>query len=703
MMLNADQWEQVRECCTNQAAFERLQQILTVQPAPALSNNSRSSRANCQSDVNPTERYKALFRVISRIRESLELNTIFTATAVEVRQLLNADRVAVFRFDPDSGYDDGEFICEDVNPEFESVLTARLHDHCFGEQFAPEYQRGKINAIADIYAAGLSDCHIQLLSQFQVRANLFVPLLKNDELWGGLCIHQCSAPRNWSEDEIEFVAQIAHHLDVALQQVEYLNKVQEKAQKLTLLDERQKEAKRHKILFEIVNRIRQSLDLQTIFDTTTKEVRRFLQSDRVVVYRFNPDWSGYFVAESVSPEWKPLIEIIPTIADTCMQETQGGRFRRGEILAVEDIYDAGYTDCQIKLLERFSARAYIVVPILQGEYLWGLLAAYQNATTRRWKDEELQLLSQISIQLGIALKQAELLAETQALADNLKQAQIQLVQTEKMSGLGHLVAGIAHEINNPVNFIYGNLDPARDFTQDLLELVELYQQEYPQPAPQIAEKIEEIELDYLIEDLPKILSSMRLGAERIRQLVLSLRNFSRLDEAEVKAVDLHEGIESTLLILHHRLKSKPERKGIKLVKNYGQIPKVQCYAAQINQVFMNILSNAIDALESIQNKSEGSFLPEITIKTALIQKTANQPNDWALVSIQDNAGGMPEEVRAKIFDPFFTTKPVGKGTGLGLSISYQIVVEKHDGMLECHSQPGEGTEFRIMIPIKHEK
>ncbi|WP_413167232.1 GAF domain-containing protein [Capilliphycus salinus ALCB114379] len=702
MMLNAHQWKQLRECCTNEAAFEQLQQILSVQPVPTQSNpDGFSPSVNVEADVNPIERYKALFRVISRIRESLQLNTIFKATAIEVRQLLNADRVAVFRFDPNSNYDDGEFISEDVNPQFESVLSARLHDHCFGEHFSPQYQQGKINAISDIYTAGLSDCHIQLLSQFQVRANLFVPLLKNEKLWGGLCIHQCGSPRNWSEDDIEFVTQIAHHLDVALQQVEYLDQVQSKAKKLTLFDERQKEAKRQKILFEIVNRIRQSLDLQTIFDTATQEVRRFLKSDRAVVYRFNPDWSGYFVAESVSSDWEPLIDIIPTIADTCMQTTQGGRFRRGEILAVEDIYQAGYSSCQLKLLELFSARAYIVVPILQGNNLWGLLAAYQNATTRRWKDEELQLLSQISIQLGVALKQAELLAETKALADHLKQAQIQLVQTEKMSSLGHLVAGIAHEINNPVNFIYGNLDPATDYTQDLLDLVQLYQQEYPQPTPILAEKIEEIDLEYLIDDLPKILSSMRLGAERIRQLVLSLRNFSRLDEAEVKGVDLHEGIESTLLILHHRLKAKPERTAIQIIKKYGKLPKVECYAAQLNQVFMNILSNAIDAFEFAQNSSEVSFSPTITIQTAFIQKTENSAKNWVMISIQDNAGGMTSEVQAKIFDPFFTTKPVGKGTGLGLSISYQIVVEKHRGILECNSQPGEGTEFRIIIPIKH--
>ncbi len=702
MMLNTDQWKQIRECCRDQAAFERLQHILSESlDADLLMNAGSSNSEDLESDVNPTESYKALFRVISRIRESLDLDIIFQATVIEVRQLLKADRVAIFRFDPGSGYDDGEFVSEDINPQFKSVLTARIHDHCFGEQFAPQYQQGRINAVADIYAAGLSDCHIEILSQFQVRANLFVPLLKGGKLWGGLCIHQCSHPRNWSANEIEFVTQIAHHLDVALQQVEYTEQVQKKAQQLTLVKERQKDAQRHKILFEIVNRIRQSLDIQTIFETATQEVRQFLNCDRVVVYRFNPDFSGYFIAESVSFDWEPLIHLIPTLADTCLQETQGGRFRRGEILAIEDIYEANYAECKIKLLEELHARACIIVPILQGEILWGLLAAYQNSNPRRWTDEELQLLSQIAIQLGVAIKQAELLVETKALADDLKETQIKLVQTEKMSSLGHLVAGIAHEINNPVNFIYGNLNPATDLTQDLLDLVELYQQEYPQPTPVIEDKISEIELDYLIDDLPKILSSMRLGAERIRQLVLSLRNFSRLDEAEVKAVDLHAGIDSTLLILHHRLKSKPDRSaGIEIVKNYGQLPKVECYAAQLNQVFMNILSNAVDALESVQNKLGASFSPMITIKTTTLQKTEDQPKSWVMISIQDNAGGIPPEIQAKIFDPFFTTKPVGKGTGLGLSISYQIVVEKHNGILECNSTPGDGTEFKIQIPVK---
>ena len=272
-----------------------------------------------------------------------------------------------------------------------------------------------------------------------------------------------------------------------------------------------------------------------------------------------------------------------------------------------------------------------------------------------------------------------------------------------MSSLGQLVAGVAHEINNPVNFIHGNLSFADRYTRDLLELVHLYQKYYPQPELEIQERAAEIDLEFLIEDLPKILSSMQVGTERIRQIVLSLRNFSRLDQAKMKQVDIHEGIDSTLLILQNRLKSKDSSPEIKVVKEYSDLPLVECYAGQLNQVFMNILSNGIDALEEVMSHklsvvgSKNEPPPTIRIRTEM-----TSPNTIA-VRISDNGPGMIEEVKAKLFDPFFTTKPVGKGTGLGLSICYQIVVEKHGGSLHCESEPGRGTEFSIVIPVQQNR
>jgi PAS domain S-box-containing protein len=315
-------------------------------------------------------------------------------------------------------------------------------------------------------------------------------------------------------------------------------------------------------------------------------------------------------------------------------------------------------------------------------------------------------------------KQAEsqLTDKNSQLEQTLKQlgrTQAQLIQAEKMSGLGQLVAGIAHEINNPVSFIYGNIVYARDYARNLLRLCSLYQKHYPEPSSDIAELADEIEIEFIKEDFPNLLNSIEIGADRIRQIVLSLRNFSRLEESDIKRVDIHEGIDSALLILEHRLKENGRSRNIEIIKEYGQLPLVQCYAGQLNQVFMNILSNAIDALADVRNRKlelastsemerqdfsalslNCDILPAIRIRTEVFE------DKQIAIAISDNGPGMPESVKSRIFDPFFTTKPVGKGTGLGLSISYQIVVERHGGTLRCISTPGYGTEFTIEIPIR---
>jgi len=337
--------------------------------------------------------------------------------------------------------------------------------------------------------------------------------------------------------------------------------------------------------------------------------------------------------------------------------------------------------------------------------------------------------------------------ELELALSKLQQTQAQLIQHEKLYNLGQLVAGVAHEINNPVNFVCGNLIPASQYVEDLLDLLMLYAKHYPQPVPEIQARAEAIDLEFLIEDFPKTVSSMQLGADRIRQIVQSLRNFSRLDEAQMTRVDIHQGIDSTLLILNNRLKPKGDNPGITIIRDYGEIPPVKGYAGLLNQVFMNLLCNAIDALEDCSSRSDSlrsdeeadstlnfkglgdrktsptSFNPD----SALISEETSSPpvsltqspkiirictevidgnsqnketsDPQVLIRIIDNGPGMPEDIKPQIFDPFFTTKPVGKGTGLGLSISYQIVVEKHGGALECISVRDRGTEFRIQIPI----
>lgn len=288
--------------------------------------------------------------------------------------------------------------------------------------------------------------------------------------------------------------------------------------------------------------------------------------------------------------------------------------------------------------------------------------------------------------------------ELQQTLQELQHTQVQLIQTEKMSSLGQLVAGVAHEINNPVNFIYGNIIYIKQYTQQLLTLIEVYRKNYFNYQPEIDVLIDEIDLDFIIDDLPKVLGSMTVGADRIREIVLSLRNFSRLDEAEMKPVDIHEGIDSTLLILQYRLKEKYDQQEITIIKDYGSLPLVECYVGGLNQVFMNILSNAIDALhQQVLEPLEQDFKKQIS---SIIINTKVKSKERIIISIKDNGTGISEKVKSRLFDPFFTTKPIGKGTGLGLSISYQIIVEKHGGKIKCISAPGKGTEFLIEIPIK---
>ncbi len=415
--------------------------------------------------------------------------------------------------------------------------------------------------------------------------------------------------------------------------------------------------------------------------------------------------------------------------------------RTQEILVVDDINEQPVLASDSYVIHQ-QPKSILCIPIINQGKLLGILYLENNLIIAAFSQHRLELLKLITTQAAISLENAILyqnLAQasdrlehynhtleekvterTQALHDKnqqlqqaiqeLKHTQSQLIQSEKMSSLGQMVAGIAHEINNPINFIHGNIIHADTYINHLLSIIEVYQREYPNSSNLLQKKSQEIDLDFLKEDLPKILNSMKTGTTRIQNIVLGLRNFSRLDEAEMKPVDIHEGINSTLMILHHRLKAKGERPEIKVLKEYGKLPQVECYVNQLNQVFMNILVNAIDALEIVTGESElenrktnapianpKSLIPKICIRTFIAE------NHTVEILIADNGSGMTQEVMQKIFDPFFTTKPIGSGTGLGLSISYQIVVEKHKGSLTCNSMLDQGTEFIIKIPIKQNR
>lgn len=465
------------------------------------------------------EHEQAQFKVISKIRESLDLDEIFQTTIQEIRNILNVDRVGVVHLNPYEGWDEGEFVAETVLPRFDSVLAARVRDHCFGKDYAEAYQKGRIQAIDDIYSAGLSPCHIDILSQFQVRANLLVPLLQENKLWGLLCIHQCSGPRQWQASDIEFVSKIAVHLSVAIQHAELLS------------------------------------------------------------------------------------------------------------------------------------------------------------TTRKQADEIGQTL------------------------ENLKSAHIQLAQAEKMAGLGQLAAGVAHEINNPVSFIKGNLNHMDRYIKDLVATVKLYQAHCPPDIPAIQAAKDNLDIDFILEDLPKLFGSMRAGSSRISSIVSSLRTFSRLDEMGLKCIDLHESLEDTLLLLQNRLQPTLDRPRIKISKCFADLPAVECYPAQINQVLMGLLTNAADAIDALWRSKKSLTGCDNPSVAPLISMTTQVSSSAVIISIEDNGAGMSDEVKAKLYDPFFTTKPIGQGTGLGLAIGYQIIAE-HQGLLRCDSVLGEGTTFVIELPLR---
>ncbi len=311
------------------------------------------------------------------------------------------------------------------------------------------------------------------------------------------------------------------------------------------------------------------------------------------------------------------------------------------------------------------------------------------------------LLKNVEAQVAertIALTQANQELEN-TLAD-LKKAQINLIQAEKMSSLGQLIAGIAHEINNPVNFIHGNLTYLRRYIKEIMTFIEVVLEYQPELTTIVADKLDEnLDLDFVQTDLPKLIKSMEVGTTRIRDIVLSLRNFSHMDQAELKFIDLHQGIDDTILILTHRLKFQFNLYEIQIIKDYGDLPLINCYGGQLNQVLINILANAIDALEEAHHRTDTLYKacprqqPYIKIETRLIDP------DWVQIKISDNGFGIPEPIQSQIFNPFFTTKPVGKGTGMGMAISYQIIVEKHKGHLYFTSIPHQGTEFVIKIPV----
>ena len=467
---------------------------------------------------------------------------------------------------------------------------------------------------------------------------------------------------------------------------------------------------REQLLSRITQHIRQDLDVQAIFQRTATEVRNAFSVSRcnIFIYDERPSPRCILVAEDYLPEFPNYGQIEIPVEDTLFFHQL---LSQPHPLASFNVLEEPLLESISPLSQKNQLKSLLIVQTAYKGHVNGVISLDQCDRFREWSIDEVKLLEEVAVQVGIALFQAKLLEQEkyqrQQLADRnirlekakheieetlvkLKKTQSQLIQTEKMSGLGQMVAGIAHEINNPVSFIYGNLEHVKGYAQNLIHLIQLYQKNYPEPNPDIHALLASIDLNFLIPDLEKVLGSMENGAERITNIVTSLRNFSRLDEAEKKDINIHTGLDSTLVILQNRIKAVGPLGAIEIIRDYGAIPDVFCYASQLNQVFMNLFVNALDALEEQRLESKAARL---CIRTS-------HDTDNVIVAIEDNGPGMNQDTQLHIFDPFFTTKPIGKGTGLGLAISYQIIVEKHGGQLECESKVGEGTTFTITIPLE---
>ncbi|MBE9119826.1 GAF domain-containing protein [Tychonema sp. LEGE 07199] len=702
--------------------------------------------------------YHSVRSTVSQIQNATDLQNLCQQTVKEIRKYSKFDRVMVYQFDSEGN---GAVIAEDKAENLTPFLGLNYPNTDIPKQARKLYSLNWLRLIPDINyqpvpiisgnnsipnePADLSFCvlrsvspiHIEYLQNMGVAASMSISLIKDQKLWGLIACHNYT-PKYLNYEvraACEFIGQV---MSLELQSKEgnedydyklYLKSIQSKIFEDISTAENLSEVfgKCQHNLLEAVN----AQGAAIIFGDNCYRIGQTPQGEYL---KYLTKWvqknlkKEIFYTDSLTkfyPEaeaFKDTVSGCLAVAISPIQKIYVLWFRPE---VIQTVNWAGNPNKPVEIDENGSPR---LSPRKSFE-LWKENVSCQSLP---WKQCEIDAALELKkAMINIVLRQAEKLnklntaleasvarerektAHLKIAMSELQRAQTQLVQSERMSSLGQLVAAVAYEVTNPINFIYGNLTYANEYSEKIINLLHLYEQHYPSPSPEIQAEIEAAEVEFIVEDLPKLLGSMKVGANRIREIVQSLRNFSRIDEAEIKPVDIHDGLDSALLILSNRLKPKPvkqsypagNRPAIHLIKEYGSLPLVECYAVEINQVFMNVLTNAIDALEDafvnkhLSSQRGGKEEPAKSGQIRIVTEVC--PGEKAVaVRIKDNGWGMEETVRKKIFDPFFTTKLVGKGAGIGLAISHEIVVEQHGGKLSCISAPGEGTELIIEIPLR---